>query len=126
MFAATNSKTEILEIIFGFSPNLNARDSMGRTPLHLICSSGKIENFQLLVSKILEGEQRHLLFARSVGGITPLMSAINSGRPELVEQCLAIGMCPHTSDFLGNSCLVHAQKFDNDRQGYGSSIKEMI
>ena len=53
---------------------MNGRDSIGRTALHFACRSGKIDNFDILVAN-----EEVDVDAVSNAGVTPLMTAVESG-----------------------------------------------
>ena len=48
---------------------------------------------------------------RTNGGITPLMSAVQSGDIDVVMQCLEAGCNPLAEDLLGQSTLFYARAF---------------
>ena len=60
--------------ILALNPNLDARDSVGRTALHFACRSGYLEIFQVLFD--IDSVD---LDATTNSGVTPLMMAIESG-----------------------------------------------
>ena len=76
MLAATQGDRETMSLLLELGANVEARDSSQRTVLHHCCRGGRLDNLRLL----LEGEHAITNVAmyeyRTIGGITPLMSAI--------------------------------------------------
>ena len=69
------------------------------------------------------GTNPAIIEARSNGGVTPLMSAIQSGNVYLVGQCLNSSFDPFSKDFTGRSCVDYAEPF---KAVGGQSLKELI
>ena len=61
---------QVLEL----GPELNKRDSIGRTAIHYACRAGKIDAFEVLV----ENEDVDV-DAVTNAGVSPLMTAVESG-----------------------------------------------
>jgi len=55
-------------------PEVNQPDSIGRSALHFACRAGKIDAFEILI----ENEEVDV-DAVSQAGVTPLMTAVESG-----------------------------------------------
>ena len=51
--------------------------------------------------------------ARTNGGVTPLMLAVESGNIYMVGECLNRGFNPFARDYLGRSVLDYAEPFKN-------------
>ena len=62
------------QILNEFGADVNAKDVIGRTAIHYACRAGNMEAFQAL----LESEDCEV-DAVTNAGVTPLMSAIESG-----------------------------------------------
>ena len=60
--------------ILSLNPDVNKRDTIGRSALHFACRAGKIDAFQALV----ENEDVDV-DAVTNSGVTPLMTAVESG-----------------------------------------------
>ena len=54
-----------------------------------------------------------LLDARTKGGVTPLMAAIQSANVFMVNFCLNKNFNPFLEDFTGKTCLDYAKPFKN-------------
>ena len=74
MHVSATCNAECLQLILPLQPNVNARDSIGRTALHFACRAGKIDSFDILV----ENDEVDV-DAVSNAGVTPLMTAVESG-----------------------------------------------
>ena len=61
--------------------------------------------------------------ARSNGGITPLMAAIQSANLYMVAQCLNSGFNPFAVDCTGRSCRDYARPF---KRVEGEDIANLI
>lgn len=65
---------ESVRQILVLAPEVNQRDSIGRSALHFACRAGKIDAFEVLI----ENEEVDV-DAASQAGVTPLMTAVESG-----------------------------------------------
>ena len=65
---------ESVQQILALSPDVNKRDSIGRTALHYACRAGKMENVQVL----MENDEIDV-DAVTNAGVSPLMTAVESG-----------------------------------------------
>ena len=120
MFAASVGQPEVLEELFKYNPDLRAVDIAGRTALHYCCRGGNLQNLRVLLLKI---EDPSLYEAKSNGGVTPLMSAIQSGNVYMVGHCLNTSFNPFSIDYTGRSCLDYAEPF---KMIVGQSLKDLI
>ena len=73
MHAAALFPSDQLQTILDLNPNVNARDSLGRTALHFACRAGNIDNFNVLAA--LEDIE---LDPATTTGVTPIMNAVES------------------------------------------------
>ena len=79
MHVAATCNAQQLRQILTLRPKVNARDDIGRTALHLACRAGKKENFAVLMeSEDIDSD------AVTNAGVTPLMTAVESGDIQLV------------------------------------------
>ena len=121
MFAASNGHPEVLEMLLSHNASLTATDSFGRTVLHHCCRSGNLANVRLLLDRITDTS---LYEARSNGGVTPLMSAIQSGNPYIVGHCLNKSFNPFQRDYMGKTCRDYARPFS--QVGGGHKVETLI
>ncbi len=90
MYAASDGTRECMELILATGEiDINQQDTNGRSALHFACKAGKLENVRYLLS--LQGINYEL---RTVGGMTPLMSAAESGKILVIAECLNRGLNP--------------------------------
>ena len=120
MYAASVGQPECLELLFTYKPDLRQADICGRTVLHYCCRGGNIQNLRLILSKITDTT---LLDARTKGGITPLMAAIQSANVYMVGHCLNSSFNPFMEDYTGKSCLDYATPFKDIN---GQNIRDLI
>ena len=100
--------SDIIREILNFGARLDDRDLVDRTVLHVCCRAGDLNNILILIEAIERKGLGDLLNARSAGGVTPLMEAVQTGKPELVRLCLIKGMDPKHKDYTGKTCLDYA------------------
>ena len=120
MYAASVGYPETIDLLHRYGHELDARDVCGRSALHYCCRGGNIQNLTMLVSKI---EDRALYESRSNGGITPLMSAIQSANVYMVGKCLNQGFNPFALDCTGKNCLDYAAPFKDIN---GENMRRLI
>ena len=108
MFAVSVGEPEIVEMLLNYKADIGARDICDRTPMHYCCRGGNIQNLRLLLSKLTD---QTLLESRTKGGVTPLMSAIQSGNVYMVGACLNASFNPFAKDFTGKSVVEYAEPF---------------
>ena len=75
MHAAGNCNGDEIAQIMTLSPDVTAKDNLGRTALHFACRAGNLETFQ----KLVEHDDTDI-DAVTNAGVTPLMMAIESGK----------------------------------------------
>ena len=97
-----------MRIILEHSPDVTLRDGSGRTVLHQACRTGHLEIVNLLLAV---GEIEKLADARSCGGTTPLLEAVQAGEPRVVATCLNSPMNPFHQDRLGKSAADYSTQF---------------
>ena len=81
--ASINCGVDVLIRILQANPDVNQKDNIHRTALHLACRAGRLLIVRVLLQ--VEGIDTDL---RTVGGDTPLMYAVLSKQQELVLFCL--------------------------------------
>lgn len=86
MVCASEGSVQALEAILAAKPELNATDSTGRTALHFACRAGNVAVGRLLMQQA--GAQ---VDKQTNGGMTPLMSAVESGNAEMLRECIEHG-----------------------------------
>lgn len=79
MLCTSIGSPEATALVLSLKPNVNVRDTIGRTAIHFACRRGSVEIFNLLV-----GIEDIDLDAQTNAGITPLMNAVHSGNIKLV------------------------------------------
>ena len=121
MYAVSVGQPEVINLLLTYEPSFFAKDICGRTVLHYCCRGGNIQNLRLILSKI--ADQPQLIEMRSNGGVTPLMSAIQSANVYMVGHCLNSSFNPFAIDNTGKSCLDYAAPF---RDVNGENIRELI
>ena len=77
------------------SANVNARDNFKWTPLHFACHAGILDVVELLLNNGADLE------ARTLNEATPLMRAIESARPEVVQYLVDRGAQVRTENKKG-------------------------
>ena len=97
MHASAVAGNTVMQALLERGPDLARQDSTGRTALHYACRAGNHKTVRILLGMV-SAEVREL---RTNGGITPLMSAVQSGDIDVVNQCLTAGCNPLAEDLLG-------------------------
>ena len=101
MHVSAEGKVECLQEILSRGPDFTLRDRAGRTALHYACKGGKMENLKMLLAAMPKEAFQMVKEARTVGGVTPLMYAVQSGNIHVVGECLNSGFNPYCKDDLG-------------------------
>lgn len=94
--AASNQNENVINLILQYNPNINYRDTLGRTPLHMAAGSGNEKGMQILLNK--PGIDVNAL---SNGRETPLMRAVVFGRKNCVEMLIKAGADPNIKNISG-------------------------
>ena len=106
MVTCSIGSAEIMQNVLTLGPDVNAKDSIGRTALHFACRRGSLEHFNVLA----EVEEIDL-DAQTNSGVTPLMMAVHSGNIKLVAACLNANMNPFLKDGLERTAIDYAASF---------------
>ena len=106
MLVSAECSADQLNEILTLSPNINARDAVGRTALHFACRAGNMDTFAILVA--LDDID---VDAVTNSGVTPLMMAVESGQIQLVAEGLNGNLNPFMRDGTDRAALDYAQKY---------------
>ena len=98
-----------MAMILSLNPDVEAIDDMGRTALHFAARQGNEESFKVLTNKYNELDLYNDPI--TIGGVTPLMNAIQSGNVTLVNYCLNQNMNPFLKDGLDRTAFEYAKPF---------------
>ena len=104
--AARNLTAGDLQKILELNPDLNVRDSIGRTALHFACRAGEMERVQLLA----EHDDCDVDVVTK-SGVSPLMMAVESGKMNVVVACLNSNLNPFLKDALERNAFDYAQHY---------------
>ena len=115
--SGTCTSTE-LDQVMELNPDLNAKDSLGRSALHFACRAGKIDTF----NNLAEREDTEI-DAVTNAGVTPLMMAIESGDIELVAACLNNNLNPFLRDAIDRTAIDYAVHY---RDVLGHDMRKLI
>ena len=117
MHCAANGSKEMLECILKYGPNINQRDTVGRTALHYAARAKNIKAIEVMCQ--LPNIE---LDAMTVGGMTPLMFAVQSGDIIVVKTCLESLCNPLAKNAFGETAKDMAEKYSQS----GSQISNLI
>ena len=120
MYAAARGDKNIFNIVMGYEPDVELTDATGRNLMHLAARAGQVDILQTIFE---DSRFQALHESRTLGGLTPLMFAVQSGSMHAVGECLNQGLNPFSPDRLGLSALEHAAPFTNIN---GQSMPELI
>ena len=118
MHAAGNCTEEELGLIMTLQPDVNQRDNLGRTAMHFACRAGNLGTF-----RILNDHDDTDIDAVTNAGVTPLMMAIESGKIQLVAECLNNNFNPFLRDALDRTAVDYAMQY---RDRLGHDMRELI
>jgi ankyrin repeat protein len=97
--AAINGNIQIVAILIKAGARVDARDTLGNTPLIYAADHDHLEVAKLFLDV---GAQ---IDAENKNGMTPLMVAAKDGEVEMVRTLLAHGANPNKSDYTGRDSL---------------------
>ena len=97
MHSAAVGGNTVMNAMLEKNPDLAKRDSTGRNALHYATRAGNHKTTRTLLGA-MQAEVRE---QATNGGITPLMSAVQSGDVTVVQMCLQAGCDPNKQDLLG-------------------------
>ncbi|KAM7220562.1 Ankyrin repeat-containing domain protein [Rhypophila decipiens] len=103
-WAAENGNTEMAEQLLEEGADVNIRDSLQMTPLHLSIRNGHTVISEILLDRGADIEARD----DDKSGETPIMWAIERNRPKLVEFFISKGANLRKCDRLGRNPLIRA------------------
>ena len=96
-----------------FPIDLYATDVSGRNVFHYACASDKTENFKVLLEYVKnEGsdpDYEELTEARTIGGLTPMMVAVQNGGYKTLVECVNNSFNIFAKDKMGNDCWTYAK-----------------
>ena len=84
-FAFRCSNIELIDALFIVEINAEDVSMDGRNFVHELCRHGRVDLFSDVIETLTQRNLKHLLTARTVGGQTPLMMAIQSRNCDLVS-----------------------------------------
>jgi len=102
--AAVVGCEKVAEVLLANKADINARNDVGNTPLHIAEISANKEMAALLISKGAD------VNARNTGGDTPLHIAAAVGHADMVESLLAKGANANAKNTAGETPLRWAEK----------------
>ena len=117
MHCAANGSEEMLALILRYEPDINQRDTVGRTALHYAVRAKNLKAIKV-ISQLPNIE----MDAMTVGGMTPLMCAVQSGDLSVVQMCLESLCNPLAKNALGETAKDIADNYYKS----GSQISDVI
>ncbi len=101
--AASSGNLQIIAILYKAGGDINARDSVGNTPLDRAAEHDQIEAAKLLLDMKANAN------VQNKNGMTPLMFAAKSGDVDLVRALLSHGANAGVADYTGRDATGWAQ-----------------
>lgn len=102
--AASTGNLQIMAILYKAGGDINARNSVGDSPLDLAAQRDQLEAAKLLL------EMRARVNDQDKNGMTALMYAAKSGDVEMVRAMLSAGADPKVVDYTGRDAAGWAQE----------------
>jgi ankyrin repeat protein len=113
MHACIIGDAPMVSLLIDWAANVNTNDAEQRTALFYAVKAQCDDTG--LVQALLEAEPRADANAQDCLGDTPLMVAVEAGRPDTVMILLDAGACPRKSNLLGQTALMRAVESDSVR-----------
>ena len=107
MVCASEGSTQSLGVIMDYQPDINVVDQSGRTALHYACRAANVE----VATELMEHDDVEV-DKQTVGGMTPLMYAVESGNANMVAECLNNTCSPFAVNAFGEKAVDLAKKFE--------------
>ena len=107
-YAAGRGDVEVVQYLLDAGANMNARDQLGRTPLHKASGAEGFSNAEVAQILVDAGAD---VDAADDGGWTPLRLAVREapfGNPQAVQVLINAGADPHIEDRWGETALSEA------------------
>jgi uncharacterized protein len=101
---AANGNLQIMAILYKAGADINARNSVGDSPLDLAAEHDQLEAAKLLL------EMKARVNDQDKNGMTALMFAAKAGDVEMVRALLDGGANPNMSDYTGRDAVGWAQE----------------
>ena len=102
--SASSGNLQIMAILYKAGADINARDSVGNSPLDLAAEHDQLEAAKLLI------EMKARVNDQNKNGMTALMFAAKAGDVEMVRALLEGGANPNMSDYTGRDAVGCAQE----------------
>lgn len=103
LWAAGNNKVEILLALLQDGANVDQRDEVGQTALHMAADAGAVEALTLLLARGAD------VLAADQNGISVLQAAVIAGNVQVCRLLLAQGADPDQADHDGDTPRLCAQ-----------------
>ena len=121
MVAASEGSLEVLQLILDAQPDFLLVDLSGRTALHFACAAGSHKKIAALIKHVKSiweaSESQKYINARTSGGNTPLMLAVQSGDIHSIAGCINAGCNPFLENGLRERPLDLAKQYPEPKLG---------
>lgn len=108
-WAATFNQPEMAKLLLSFGAEIE-EDSNGWTPIHIACSMGSIDMFNILKQSLVASD----LNATTVQGVTPLNLAVSKNHYDLVKEMLQNGATCRNKSKYGLNLLHRAASIGSE------------
>ena len=102
--ASASGNLQIMAILYKAGADINARDSVGDSPLDLAAEHDQLEAAKLLI------EMKARVNAQDKNGMSALMFAAKAGNVEMVRTLIEHGANANMSDYTGRDAVGWAQE----------------